>query len=132
MMVAQHHDIVARDLVAFAALLLWRRLDDDGRVHALLLLAAGMAVVPVGAGLADLETVGKGLAGLDAVEIHHGNAVHAGRHQDTVPMDGGLLPEAVDDVDRHLLALLPAQRRSRDLAVDGEYAARLALDLQIA
>ncbi len=90
-----------------------------------------MAVVPVGAGLADLETVGEGLAGLDAVEIHHGNAVHARRHQDAVPMDGGLLLEAVDDVDRHLLAFLPAQGRARDLAVDGEDAARLALDLHI-
>src|SRR5580704_4887044 len=90
-----------------------------------------MAVVPVGAGLADRETVGEGLAGLDAVEIHHRDAVHAGRHHDAVPMDGGLLLEAVDDVDRHLLALLPAQRRSGDLAVDGEYAARLALDLHI-
>ena len=36
--------------------------------------------------------------------------------------------EAIGDVDRHLLAFLPAQGRRRDLAVDREDAALLAVD----
>ena len=127
MMVGEHHHVIARHLVAFA----FRRLDDDGRVHALLLLAAGMAVVPVGARLPDLEAVGEGRAGLDAGEAHHRHAVHVVGQQDAVPMDRGVLVQPVGDVDGDIFALLPAQRRSRDLAVDGEDAAHLAFDRQV-
>ena len=126
MLVAQHHHVVARHLVALA----FGGLDDDRRVHAGLLLAAGMAMVPVGAGLPDLEAVGEGFARLDAAETHHRHAVHVERQQDAVPMEGGVLLEAIGDIHRHLLAFLPAQRRAGDLAVDREDVARLAVDLR--
>ena len=80
-------------------------IDDNGTVYPLLFLQTGMAVVPVRAGLPDLETVGESRARLDAGEAHHRHAVHILRQQDAVPVDRGVLVEAVDDVDRHLLAL---------------------------
>src|SRR3546814_18822795 len=50
-----------------------------------LLLETGMAVVPVGAALHDVEAVMVGLAAVDAVEAQPGHAVHVRRPQDAVP-----------------------------------------------
>lgn len=124
MMVAQHHHIVAVDLVALA----FRRLDDDGCVHAPLLLAAGVAVVPVGAGLPDLEAVGEGGARLDAGEAHHRHTVHVEGHENAVPVDRRVFREPVGDVDDDVLALLPVQGRPGDLTVDGKDLSFRAID----
>ena len=123
-MVREHHDIVVRRLLAFA----FRRSDHDGRVHALLLLSAGMAVIPVGTGLPDLEPIGEGLTRPDAAKAHHRHAVHLVGHEDAVPVDRRILLQAIGDVHRHVLAFGPAQRRTGDLAIDGKHAARLAVD----
>ena len=127
MVVGQHHHVVARHLVTPA----FRRLDDDGSVHALLFLASRMAVVPVGARLPNLEAIGEGRAGLDAGEAHHRHAVHGVGQQHAVPMDRGVLVQAIGDVDGDVLALFPAQGWTRDLAVDREHAAHLAFDGQV-
>ena len=108
----QHHVLaVEGDRVAPA------RLDDDGAVQAGLFLEAGVAVIPVGAALAHVETVGVGLAGIDARKAQARHAVHVGGQQDAVPVDGALLVQPVGDVQRDRVALAPAQQRRGNLAV---------------
>src|SRR5690606_37088669 len=52
------------------------RIYDDRSVMAELFLKVGMAVVPVGAALADWEAVGEGFARGDARKTDAGHAVH--------------------------------------------------------
>ena len=53
-LVAQQHDIVAIGFHLFAT----RRHDHDRRIEPILFLAAGVAVIPIGARLPDLEAIG--------------------------------------------------------------------------
>src|SRR5690606_3916122 len=66
------------------------RVDNDGAIHALLFLEAGVAVVPVGAALFYVERVGKGFAGLDAGKAEAGHAIHLEREDQAVPVDRGV------------------------------------------
>ena len=63
-------------------------LDDQSAVHPRHFLKTGMAVVPVGAALAQLKTVGKGFAWGDAFEADTWHTVHLIRQQDAVPVNG--------------------------------------------
>ena len=115
--VGQHDDIVA----VIARRLAARRLDHNGAIHALLFLQSGMAVIPVGARLAQLEAVGIGLAGLDRlIAVEARRAIHDALDQQTVPVNRGWLGQAVGHLDDHLLALAPAQGRRRYRAADGD------------
>ena len=96
-------------------------LDDDRSVDAGLLLGGGMAVIPVGSGLDQREAILVRLARGDALEAvaDTGHAVLPTRQQQAMPVDRRLLAQPVSDVDDHRLALAEAQRRRRQLSVDG-------------
>ena len=85
-------------------------------------------MVPVGARLDDWKLVDEGLAGLDAREADPRNAIHLERHQNAVPVDGGVFVEGVGDGDADPLAFLQAKERPRYGAVDGYGMAALAVD----
>ena len=113
--VRQHHHVVA---IGGGSLGLFRR-DDDGAVHAHLLLHRRVRVVPVGAGLAQLEAIGVGLARRDGdIAVEARRAVHDARQQQPMPVDRGRLAHPVGGVDHHLLALAPAQGWRRHRAAD--------------
>ena len=72
-----------------------------------------MAVIPVGAGLDDVELVVEGRARHDAGEADAGNAVHLERHEQAVPVDRAVLVERVRDAQADALAFLEADQRCR-------------------
>src|SRR3546814_5904937 len=96
-----------------------------------LLLETGMAVVPVGAALHDVEAVMVGLAAVDAVEAQPGHAVHVRRQQDAVPVDRRLVAmdgtggQGIADPQVDGRALAPAQQRRRHGSVDDRKSTRL-------
>src|SRR5699024_3124827 len=93
--------------------------DDQWPGMAELLLKAGVTVVPVGTVLAYREAVGEGLTGGDAGEADAGNAILVGRQDQAMPVDGRRLIEQVGHPEYGILALLEADHRPGDLAVDG-------------
>jgi len=110
-MVGKRHHIVAVGADGIAA----PGLDHDSPVHAGLLLQAGMAVVPIGAALAELEAVGEGLARRDrSKSVESRRAVHVAVEQQPVPVDRGRFLETVGGLDGHFFAFAPAQRRRRN------------------
>ena len=102
------------------------RVDDQGAIHPDLLLETGVAVVPVGAVLLDLELVLIHAVGGDAMEAQARHAVHVRRQDDAVPMDGGVLLQAVAHTQRDGIAFAPAQDGPGNGAVDGHRCARSA------
>ena len=116
-----HHVVpIGADPVPFG------RIDDDGAIHAGLFLEAGMGVIPVGAGLPDLEAIDEGLAGRDAGKAHAGNAIHFIGQDDAVPVNRGGHGQAVGDAEGDRVALAPAQDGAGNAAVDGGGHARRA------
>ena len=113
--VVEHPGHVAVDLDRLALL------DDQRPVEAApdLLVAALVRVVPVGAGIGDVERVDEGLARCDRPLGQMRHAVHGVRHAQAVPVDGGLLGELVLDRDLDVLALAQPDLRARDRAVVG-------------
>ena len=120
--VGQQHDMVAIGLNPLAA----GGLDDDGTIQTMLFLTPGVGVVPVGAGLQDLELIGERGACRDAVETDAWYAVHVKGQDDAVPVNGGSFLQTVDDADRHRVALAPVQRGGRDGAIDSGGGAEIA------
>ena len=118
--VGQQQCVFAVGAVAFAA----APLDDDGAVQADLLLEPRMRVVPVGAGLVDLEAVGKRGAGRDAVERQPRHAIHVRRQDEAMPVDRRGLAQVVSDADGDHVALAHAQQRRGHLAIHGHGAPR--------
>ncbi len=112
--VRQHHDIVPVRRVGIG----FPGVDDDGAVQPGLLLKAGVAVVPVGAALPDVESILEGFARPDARETQAGHAVHRGRQNQPVPVDRGVFRQPVGDPQGDPLALPPAQDRCRQRAID--------------
>ncbi len=94
-------------------------IDDQRAVDAELLLEARVAVIPVGPALLDLEAVLVHAVRRDAGEAEAGHAVHVGRQQDAVPVDRGLLRQAVAHAQGHGVTLAPAQQRAGNAAIDG-------------
>jgi len=107
-------------------------IDDQRPVHAALFLEAGVAVVPVGAALANIELVQVALAAADAIEAETGHTIHVRRQQDAVPVDrrGVTVDRAwgqvVADPQLHPRAFAPAQDRCGHRTVDGDGGPRLA------
>ena len=92
-----------------------------------------MAVVPVGAGLAQGEAVQPRLARGDAVEAHAWHPVHVGRQQDAVPVHRSRCGrQVVAHAQGDGVALAPAQQRRGQAAVDGDGRARPAGDVHFA
>ncbi|MND93924.1 hypothetical protein D3C80_861260 [compost metagenome] len=120
--VGEHHHVVALVLERLGL----QRVDHQRAIEAALLLEAGVAVVPVGAALLHLELVLVHSVRRDAGEAEARHAVHVGRQQDAVPVDRGVLFQAVAHPQGHHVALAPAQQRRRQAAVDRHGGARLA------
>ena len=78
-----------------------------------------MAVVPVGAVLANRELDLEGVAGIDAGKHDPGDAVHLERQQDAVPMDRRGLVEMVVHAQAGGLALPKFYQWPGDGVVDG-------------
>ena len=95
------------------------RFDNDGAIHAFLLLEIRVRVVPVGPTLSDRKFIGKGGPGTNRRKIDVGNAVHIGGHEHSVPVNGGLYLHLIMDTDSCDIALFKAQSGSRNSAVDG-------------
>ena len=69
--------------------------DHNGAVKPVLLLCAGMAVVPIGARLDDWKLVDEGRPGLDTGEADPGHAIHRKRYEQPVPVDRAFHVELV-------------------------------------
>ena len=103
--VGQEDHVIAVPIVAgFGS-----RLQHQGAVEAGLLLQAGVAVIPIGPGLDDRETVREGLAGHDPAETRARHAVHIRRQAQAVPVDRRRLHQMVGDPRGHGVALAKAQ-----------------------
>ena len=103
--VRQHHHIVA----VVAEWLGFLRVYDQRPIDTNLFLKAGMAVVPVGAVLFDLELVHIHTTRLDTVEAQAGYAVHVHRQDDSVPMNRGVFFQTVPDSQGDRITFTPAQ-----------------------
>ena len=77
-----------------------------------------MGVIPVGSTLADGKLVGEGGASLDRREAHVRNAVHVGRYENAVPMDGGLDGHLVVKVYASEVTFLKVQSRPGNVSVN--------------
>ncbi len=120
--VGQLHHVIAVGTDRLAA----SRLDDDGAVDAGLFLHAGMRVVPVGAGLPHLESIGEGFPRGDALVADPRYTVHLKWQEDAVPVDGAVNREPVGNPNGHGISLAPAQRGCRKGTIDGGGHARCA------
>lgn len=95
--------------------------DDDAAVDAALFLEAGVAVIPVGAGVFQEEFEGALGAGGDGRGGEVGDAVFEIGQEQTVPMEGRLAGrEAVADDDAGDVADAEAERGTGDGAVNRE------------
>ncbi len=85
-----------------------------------LLLQAGVAVPPIGAGLAQGgHFVGKGLPRLDSGETDAGHAVELERNQQSMPVDRAVFIQRVRHVEIDRLALFQTHQRPGNAAIDG-------------
>ena len=94
--------------------------DDHRAIMAHLLLQPGMRVIPIGAVLRDVETVGEIRPGRDARKAHARNAVHLERHEQTMPMDGCGLVQLVVDHKGNVVAFAKANKRTGNGPIDAE------------
>src|SRR5690606_39502284 len=95
-------------------------LDDERPVVAELLLEPRVRVVPIGAVLLEREAVLEGGVGEDAGKTQARHAVHLGRHEETVPVDGGVFPELISHTNDRLLTLAEPKERTGYGTVDGD------------
>ena len=77
-----------------------------------------MAVIPERAVLPHVELIGKGFTRSYAVKTDAGYAIHAGRQNHSVPVNGGVVCEMITDTQGYAIALPPAQGRPRYGAVN--------------
>ena len=107
------------------------RVDDEEAHHAHghLHHFVGMRVVHEGTGLHEVELVDEGLAGLDMRLRQAADAIHAGRQDHAVPMDGCVLRQLVGDEDAHALAFHRLDGRPGRLPVIAPHAAPSCLRL---
>jgi len=105
------------------------RHNDNGPVHAQHLLKSAVGVVPVGAGLPDLEAVGEGFTRFNARETDARHAVHLKRQNQAVPVNRGILGKAVGDPQGDGVAFPPDQGGGRNGAVDGDRHPRIACEI---
>jgi len=95
--------------------------DDDRAVDAALLLKAGVAVIPVGARVSQLELEEVATARGDGGCGEVGDTVHRIGDEEAVPMDRGLFTfELVVDGDAGNVALAEPEGGTGEGAIDGE------------
>ena len=123
--VAQQHDVITVVTEGLGLL----GIDDQRAVYADLLLQPRVTVIPVGTVLVDLELVLIHAVRGDAMEAQARNTIHVRRQDDAVPMDGGVLLEAVAHAQCDGIAFAPTKNRPRERAVDGHGRARCAGDV---
>ena len=123
--VGQHDDVltVVGDRVRAG------RVHDQGPEVPHWLLQAGVAVIPVGPRLDDRKLVDEGLARPDARETQARHAVELEGHQQPVPVDRGVLVQAVGDGDLRRLALFETDQRAGRGPVDANGVVGPAIDL---
>ena len=88
-------------------------------------------MIPVGAGLADGETVGESDTRLDRRVGHEGDTIHVRRDQQAVPVDGSRNIHRVGDVHHSGIPVPETQCRPGDAAVDGHPHHGLASDVHL-
>ncbi|KIT99862.1 hypothetical protein QU38_02850, partial [Staphylococcus aureus] len=92
-------------------------IDDQRTIEAQLFLAAGMAVIPIGAVLPDRKRVQERRARRDAGEGNAGYAIELGRQDQAVPVDRAVLVERILDAQADILSFAQADERPRHGAV---------------
>ena len=107
-----------------------RRIDDQRTEMTHRFLQAGMAVIPIGARLANREVVGERLARANAREADARHAIHLEGQQNAMPVDGGVFIQRVGDGEARVLAFAKAYKRRRQRAVDGDGVAGAAADTE--
>ncbi|MNO78476.1 hypothetical protein D3C76_696140 [compost metagenome] len=123
--VRQHHHVIA---VVLERLRLFG-IDHDRPVDTDLFLHARVTVIPVGAVLMHLEFVLVHAIGRDAVKAQTRYAIHIGRQDDPVPMDGGVLIQTVLHAQCDRIPFTPPQQRPRQSAIDGHGCTRRTGDV---
>ena len=118
----EQHDVFVIRTVSLAM----PRRYHDGTIKARLLLEPRMTVVPVGAGLVDLEAIDVGRARPDALEAQPRHPIHIGGDNDSMPVDGAWRGQAIGHSQRDDIPFAPPQQRYRDLSVHGRGDSRLA------
>src|SRR5216683_2080178 len=63
------------------------RIDNECAILSGLFLEPAVAVIPVGAALADRKTIDEGLAGRDSRKAQTGHSVHVRRNTDSMPVN---------------------------------------------
>lgn len=117
--VREENDIITIDV---QAALEW--LDNDGAIYAALLLQVGVRVIPVGSALTNGKLISKSHTRLNRWEADVRNAIHVGRHEHPMPVDGGFHAHLVMNVDAGHVSLLEVQGRAGDDPVDGHTLSR--------
>ena len=111
--------VVEKDRVFAVPGDMWRCLLDDQRAgETAVELQSEVAVVEVAAGRCRRELVDEGVARLDRVLRHAGNAIHSVGHRYAMPVDRGRLRQLIVEHDLHGLAFADANLRRRVGAVE--------------
>jgi len=79
-----------------------------------------MTVIPVGAGLSQIEFVGERLARRDRWKRHERYAIHGIGQKDAMPVNRRVHVHLVVDTNHCVVTLDETQGRPRQLAIDGE------------
>ena len=90
-------------------------IDHDRTVDAVLFLIGAVAVVPIGAGLDDVEFIIEGRPRHDPGEADARNAVHLERDEQALPVERGVLVQRIGHRQPDVLAFSKAQQRRRQV-----------------
>ncbi len=105
--------------------------DHQWSIDARLLLKPRMAVIPIRAVLPDLEAIDIHAVGRNAIKAQPRHAVHVGRQDDAVPVNGRGFVETVFYPQGDGVALAPAQQWAWNAAVDGHRGSGIAGDIDL-
>ncbi|MFT6242883.1 MAG: hypothetical protein ACJAQT_004995 [Akkermansiaceae bacterium] len=101
--------------------------DDDRSIKALLLLESSVAVIPVGAGMAEGESEGSTGSGFNGRGREVGDAVFGIRDEEAVPVNGGFVVfERVVNSKDGGVAFSEAEGGTGDATVDSEGGSRFS------
>jgi len=95
-----------------------RGVDDDGAVMTHRFLHSRMAVIPVGARLADRKFIMEGFARRDAGEADARHAVHLKGDDQAMPMDRRIFLQLIGDGQADTLSFAQADQRRGDSTVN--------------
>ena len=112
--VGKDHDVLP---IAFDRMFV-PRIDNERAILSGLFLEPAVAVIPIGAALADWKAVDESFARRDSGEAQAGYAVHICGDPDSVPVNRGRRFQAVRDGKGHGVAFPPSQGWSRNGTVN--------------